>query len=248
MKSNNITANAEIAGGAYVGYKAISHGLPRALGIRIEYHTTSLDNARLIKKAGNILDPVFGGKNGWCEKIADDNFIKNSKNYVHITGINKNTNLPKDIPNILKAPFRTIFRKLQCYMYKAVGNSDLKDIKENNPIKWIRHGVVKSIFKNKTKKFCIPGIDSYFDKNFINDTDDLALKSAKKIKVYGNRLSAMFAGVKKFGLKGIKENKGRVAFGLGILSIGLYVGYKMIKNGINKIKNKHTEESNFSKK
>lgn len=243
MGNNNISSAAQIAGGTYLGYQALSHGLPRALGIRIEYHTTNANNAKLIKKAGNILDPAFGGKNGWGAKIAYDSFVENSKNYVHITGINDKTNLdmvPKKLTGILKSPFKTFYRKFQCFMYKAVGNSNSKELalsekNQKNYFKWLGKSFFKGLYKNKTKRFCIPGIDSYFNQNFINDTDDIALKSTKKLKVYGSRLSAMAAGLKQFGLKGIKENKGRAAVGITILSAGLYGGYKLIKSGINKL-------------
>ena len=51
----------------------------------------------------------------------------------------------------------------------------------------------------------------------------------------------MIAGLKKFGLKGIKENKGRVALGAAIIAFTGYVATKLIKSGINKIKNKNPQ-------
>ena len=69
----------------------------------------------------------------------------------------------------------------------------------------------------------------------INDFDDIALKSSKKLKVYSNRFSAMFAGLKKFGLKGMKENKSRVAAGIAIMSLSLCCAGKLIKKGISNI-------------
>lgn len=105
-------------------------------------------------------------------------------------------------------------------MYTSVGNADFRKIVEkfqnNKTTKKEKLGIIfdtlkKCLFQNKTKRFCIPGIDSYFNQNFIPDCDDLALKSTKPVRVYNNRFSAMVAGLKKFGLKGMKENKSRVA-------------------------------------
>ena len=64
LKNNKIFGATQTALGGYLGYKTIFQGLPRLLGIRIEYHTTSRENAELIKKSGYFLDPKFGGKTG----------------------------------------------------------------------------------------------------------------------------------------------------------------------------------------
>ena len=244
MDRNDVIGAGQIAGGSYLGYQGVKRGLPRALGIRIEYHTTSKDNAKLIKKAGNVLDPAFGGRNGWSEKIKSNNYVKNSEKFVHITGINKNTDMG-DMPKLLSRAagcVRPVMRKIQTFMYRAVGNSSdeglnkFKNGSKKDALKWFGGRLLSSTVKSKTKTFCIPGIDSYFDKNFINDADDpCALKSVKKLKVYNNRFSAMIGGLKKFGLKGIKENKSRVAVGLGAVAMGLYGGYKLITAGLNKI-------------
>ena len=96
-------------------------------------------------------------------------------------------------------------------------------------------GRYKSYAKG-AKRFCIPGTDSYFDKNFIPDCDDFALKTTKKIKCYKNRFSAMVAGLKEFGLKGIKENKSRVVLGIAIIAVGITAAVFLIKKGIEKFK------------
>lgn len=237
MDRSDVIGAGEIAAGGYLGYKGIEHGLPRALGIRMEYHTTSKENAALIKKAGNILDPKFGGKNGWAKKVSCDQYVKNSKNFVHITGYHK------DSTRFVSRFMRPIQRWGQNMMYKTVGNCDIKELfKASSPkerIKILKNIFINNILKNKTKRFCIPGIDSYFNSNFVPDTDDIALKSTKKLKVYTNRFSAMIAGLKKFGLKGIKENKGRVAVGVTTVAAAGYAAIKLIKSGISKIKNKN---------
>lgn len=253
MDSNEALGYVQIAGGSYLGYYGINHGLPRAAGIRIEYHTTSKENAKSIKKQGNILDPSCGGKGGWSEKINSQHCVNNSKGFVHITGVHKDSYTPDRYitgkqNKYLRPVFRTFQRKSQNIMYKTVGNTDdfmkirskifsLKGKKEirKEILKTTYEAAKKNILHNRTERFCIPGIDSYFDKNFIPDVDDIALKSDKPVKVYTNRFSAMIEGLKTFGLKGIKENKGRVAFGVGLLALGLYFGVKLIKKGINNI-------------
>lgn len=245
VEKSQAVGAAQIGAGAYLGYQGIKHGLPRAAGIRIEYHTTSKENADLIKKAGNILDPAFGGKNGWAEKVQSSSYVNNSKNYVHITGVHKDSDAFKylKVPESAKAPVKTIGRKLQTFMYKTVGNSNFEDIKNSlgkgskkDVLKWFGGNIKKIMLNDKTKTFCIPGIDSYFNKEFITDVDDaFAMKSTKPIKAFNNRFSAMIDGLKTFGLKGIKENKGRVAFGVGLLSLGTYYGAKLISKGIKNI-------------
>ncbi len=246
MDRNDVLGAAQLAGGTYVGYQGIKHGLPRALGLRTEYHTTSKANAELIRKAGNVLDPAFGGKNGWAQKVGSSSYVKNSENYIHITGLHKDSVFNEILANKklgkLTAPIRTLHRKLQCLMYKTVGNVDMQELKElkmsgnsKDVLKTLAKEFKKGLFHNKTKKFCIAGTDSYFNSKFIPDVDDIALKSADKLKVYNNRFSAMVAGLKKFGLKGVKENKGRVAFGVGLLTIGTYFAAKLIKKGVNNI-------------
>ena len=245
---NNVAGTAQIAAGTYLGYQGLKHGLPRAAGIRIEYHTTSKENAKLIKKDGNILNPAFGGKNGWSEKVKSDSYVNNSKNYIHITGIHKDSkqfnSLVKKIKygDRISAPLKTVFRKLQTLMYKTVGNSSFEDIEKSlgngnrkDIFKWLGTNLKKIILNDQTKTFSIPGTDSYFNKEFISDVDDMALKSSKPIKAYNNRFSATIEGLKTFGLKGIKENKGRVAFGIGLLSLGTYFGAKLIDKGIKNI-------------
>lgn len=70
MDRNDVLGTAQVAGGTYLGYQGIKHGLPRALGLRTEYHTTSKANAELIRKAGNVLDPVLVVKTVGLKKLA----------------------------------------------------------------------------------------------------------------------------------------------------------------------------------
>lgn len=242
MDRQNAIGAAQVVGGTYLGYQGIKHGLPRALGLRTEYHTTSKTNADLIKKAGNILDPACGGKNGWAEKAGDASYVKSSRNYVHITGLHKDNIGTRPLFGKFTAPLRMFYRKTQCLMYKTFGNIDVKKFQkcfvEGDKKAFIINMAKEfknSILHNRTKKFCISGTDSYFNTKFIPDADDIALKSAEKIKVYNNRFSSMIAGLKKFGLSGMKENKSRVAFGVGLLSLGTYSAVKLIQKGVNNI-------------
>ncbi len=283
MENKNALGVTQIAVGASLGYQGIKHGLPRALGLRTEYHTTSKANAELIKKSGNILDPAFGGKNGWAAKSGLSTYIKKSENFIHITGLHKDSKIAKYLNSnkvikrlvslfrivhrkiqgvmyetfgnvnieklkannddrILISPIRILYRKFQCLMYKAFGDIDFKKyethIKSGNKKVLAKNMVEElknNLLRNKTKKFCISAPDSYFNENFIPDGDDIALKSTKKVKVYNNRFSAMFEGVKEFGLKGVEENKSRVAFGAGLLTLGTYSAVKLIKKGVDNI-------------
>lgn len=213
QNKQKVKGSLEVAAGAMAAYKGVEHGLPRALGIRTEYHVTTKQNAELIKKAGCILNPEFGGKNGMSSKIgsamAKKKFAQNSEGFVHITGVNSSTKprMGFDKPTGL---LQTINRKEQVGMYKK--------------------------YAKGSKRFCIPGIDSYFDKKFIADADDFALKSTENVKCYKNRFSAMIGGLKEFGLKGIKENKGRVALGIAMIAAGIATSVILIKKGVEKYK------------
>lgn len=243
MDKNDSIALAQTAGGTYLGYQGIKHGLPRTLGIRIEYHTTNNKNAAAIKQSGNILDPAFGSVNGCSQRVNNSAFVENSKDFIHITGTNIEAHkkrFPDFIQRFFMKPAATIYRKVQGCLYQTIGNlqpQEINKIQDKSNLQkalWYTKKIASAFLNNKTTKFCIPGIDSYFNSEFIPDTNDVALKSSKKVKVYNNRFSAMIAGLKQFGLKGIKENKSRSLFGLGILSTGLYSGYKLIDNGIHK--------------
>ncbi len=249
MDKSDFYSGAKIAGGTYIGYQALKHGLPRMLGVRIEYHVTSKQNAALIRKSGNILDPLSGGKNGWGQKVNNDRFINNSQNFVHITGLHENSDIFNEKPfnkfRKFKAPLRTIGRKMYTFMYQVIGRGKRDNLCVPNEkgikrvlqkIKIISTELICTKFSTKTKCFCIPGTDSYFNSEFISDIDDFfALKSAKPVKVYNNRFSAMLGGLKRFGLKGIPENKSRVLVGTGVCLGGLYCGGKLINNGLKNI-------------
>lgn len=245
MDGNNAIGTVQIAGGAYLGYQGIKHGLPRMFGIRLENHTTSKENATLIKKCGNILDPNFGGaKGGWAEKSGNMLYASSSKGYVHITGAHPEGYYEKlaeqKLPKFIRDFFTTLTRKTNNLTYRTMGTVNAEEMaqlgRDIEARKWFACQMGKNIFLHKTKKLYIPGIDSYFTKNFIPDKDScMALKSSKPVKVYSNRFTAMVEGLKEFGLKGIKENKGRVIFGITLVSLGIYGAIKLIKNGVNKI-------------
>lgn len=249
MDKSDVIGAGQVAGGGYLAYKGVSHGLPRALGIRTEYHITSKENADSIRKCGNKLLPKYGGKNGWSQKVKSDSFVKNSTGYVHITGRHKDYlgRVFNKLPKFLQPFEGTIRRSIQKNMYRTVGNVDfvaflLKMYEQNlarqEKLRILFDVFKKNLFNNKTKQFCIPGIDSYFNKNFVPDCDDVALKSTKPLRVYNNRLSAMIAGLKKFGLNGMKENKSRVAAGVGLLALVTGSGLALIKRGFNNITQK----------
>ena len=175
--------------GAYLTHKGITTVLPKTLGIRTEYHTTSNDNAKKILNTG-YLDPSYGGTGGAGEKIKNERFVNNSKNFAHITGnINSSGSSIKDRIN----------SNIQNIMYKAVYNLD-KDKKVS--AKELGKGLFKSL---------IPGIDNsktlivmqpkdYFNKDrFSSDRDSggEAMKTKEKIPVYSNKYSALYDQIKQ---------------------------------------------------
>ena len=253
---DNTIGITSLAAGGYLGYKGITSGVRRGLGIRIEEHTTSAKNAKAIIKGGCILDPIFGGSS--ASKIFNT-YSDASKNYVHITGYHKdiltqfdpnmreviknNKQIRRIIDTPLLHPIRVIFRKIQRLMYRTTSISNIKSVEElfinlnkNEPTKKDLFRKIFAILTGKgTKTFYIGGTDNYFNTNFIPDCSDFALKTDKPLKVCRTKLGAMFSALKREGLSGILQNKYRTGAGILIaLTLG-YLSYKCIKHGLNKL-------------
>lgn len=100
-KQKPVKGTLEVAAGGYLGYKALTSGVRRTLGVRIEEHTTTALNAKNILKNGKFLDPRFGGTGA---ATLTDNFSKNSKGFVHITGLHGDM---KSVVEAFKKQFKT---------------------------------------------------------------------------------------------------------------------------------------------
>lgn len=267
-KNSRIKGGMQIAAGGYLASKAVTSGLRRMLGIRIEEHTTTSKNARDIIKGGCILDPKFGGS-GFS--VLDEDFLDESKNYIHITGMPKDlkarilshaeeSGVKMDEATIKKmdkafSPFSkgcitASYRKIQKFSYRCKMNKveTLEQMKKQGvlddvfvsefiPAKMTLPNVLNILFGIKSKTFYIPGDEEYFNKNFIEDASDFALKTDKPLKVCRTKIGAMFEGLKNHGLSGMKQNKTRVAAGVAIFAALSFVSYKLIKSGTEKLKN-----------
>lgn len=227
-KENENINYSKIVLGGYIGYKGIISGLSRMLGVRIEEHTTNALSAKKIIQSNCVLDPKFGGTG--CAK-GIKSFVKKSDEFVHITGVHKDfantykfANMVGDAPKneILQA----INRKQQRLTYKI---SSIPEECKSIPSK------IKAFLTSKT--FYIGGSDEYFNKNFVPDVDDLALKTKDKIKVSKTKIGAIISALKKQGLSGIKNNPKRAIIGAGIAIACFTMAYKLIKNEIQKKNN-----------
>lgn len=93
-KPSKVKGIAQLAAGGYVGQQAIRSGVPRALGVRLESHSTTRKNAKEILKQGGILDPDKSGSgairalenNQGLKDITD---VNKAKGKVYITGLHK---------------------------------------------------------------------------------------------------------------------------------------------------------------
>lgn len=163
---DNAIGVTSLAAGSYLGYKGITSGLRRALGVRIEEHTTNLKNAKSIIKDGCILNPAFGGS---AASSIFETYKDNSKNFVHITGYHKNllTAFDPEIQKIIKNnkytkliletpllhPVRAIYRKYQRLIYRWISNSkivmkaDEKVLENLDNMKITRTSILKKICK-----------------------------------------------------------------------------------------------------
>lgn len=222
---SNLQDGAGLAASGYIAKKTATNLAPGALGLRTEEHTTSKKNAEKILKDGGKLDPEKGGsKGGASDSIDSDEFRKNSKKYVHITGANDKKNVRTGIGS-------AVSKRMQRLMYHTVYTGG-KDIE----------GGLKKVVTGRTKARTLytSNPDSHYSKNYKVDEDSgfNGLKSKSKETVHSNRISAAIAGVKKHGLKGIKENKGRAAAYAGATLGGLELARRTGKDAYNSIKDK----------
>jgi hypothetical protein len=93
-KSNKVKGTAQLVAGGLVGQQAVRSGVPRALGVRLESHSTSRKNAREILKNGGILDPNKSGTGAIRalennQGLGDVTDINKAKGKVYITGLHK---------------------------------------------------------------------------------------------------------------------------------------------------------------
>ena len=235
---------AYLGGAGLVGQQTIRSGIPRLLGVRLESHSTSKKSAEEILNKGGILDPNRGGT-GASKAVNDKDYISQSKNYVHITGKHKDHKIEAErvirknsagevLSSTPKYRYETnrpirdvLYRKQQRGLYRGISGESL-NIKDLKGVSKTASSVLGGVVGLKGKTLYVGGSDRYFNKNFIPDNDDIGLKSAKKLKVYGNRASATLAAIKKEGggdsLKGvtklIKANPKRVLAGATILAVG----------------------------
>lgn len=169
--------------GGYLLHKTIIETLPRKLGFRTEYHTTSKENAKNINKTG-YLDSSFGGENGAAQKIGNPDFIAGSIGYNHITGPLKQ-NITKDDMDASER---------QSEIYKILYNSDknFNDLtKSEENLALLKS---KIPFLSKSKTFVVMEPNKYYnDGKFEKDNDSSmnALKTPEKIRVYNNKYEAL---------------------------------------------------------
>lgn len=258
---------AYLGGAGLVGQQTIRSGVPRLLGVRLESHSTSKKTAESILKNDGWLDPNRGGT-GASKAVNNEDFISKSKNYIHITGKHKNHKF--EVERVIrKSADGTVLSSTPTYKYET--NRPIRDVMYRRGQRGLYRGISGEPIDSKTVKglskatsnilkgkigirgrsLYIGGSDKYFNRNFIPDNDDIGLKSAKKIKVYGSRAKATLAALKQEGkgnyLKGtvrlIKDNPKRALAGASILAVGTIAtkklgeaGYKNLTTDDRKVK------------
>jgi hypothetical protein len=219
-----------LAGAAAVGGLAVKHGAHRAVGVRLESHSTSRDTAKKIMKEGGVLDPKYGSS-GVSARENNDSWQRNSKNKVHITGVHPDTK------NVKHKKIASVIKPIQRSYYRGVSEKKLSGSPHAGH-------VLQGALHIKGKSLYIGGSDKYFKKNFKEDPTDIAMTTDKKIKVSESRGKATLATLKKYGrgshIKGakllMKHHKGRVATGVAILGTGGAGAAHLAKKGYNKLK------------
>jgi hypothetical protein len=258
--------------GLYLGQQTLRSGIPRALGVRLESHSTSNKNARDILKNGGWLDPNKSGTGAIrglenSQGIGDTTDINKAKGKVYITGARADS-IARDLPTGI--PFQTVKvdparedpltqvlnRKDQRLGYRAQSLIDWDEISKNKfPTQELRRQRIEKLGEAylkpwKGRSLYVGGSDDYFMKNFKPDFDDpRAMYTDKKLKVYGNRLSASLAAIKKEGLGNlIKSNPKRVGAGLTILGGGGYGTYALLNRAYQDYKKRKTRSDKGKKR
>jgi hypothetical protein len=236
-RKEKISGYRNLALAGLVGQQTVRSGVPRALGVRLESHSTSKKTAKQILKNGGFLDPQYGGSG--AARISSE-YTDASKNYIHITGRHKKDKIMAGIKEgPVKNLLNTAHRKLQRGMYRGIQGQDLSG-SEADRMRNVVKGLPAGLLGLKGKTLYVGGTNKFFDSDrFIPDSDDVALKTNKKLKVSGSRLGATVEAIKKEGLGNLlKDSKGRVATGLGILGGGGLLTGALANSAVNKIRGK----------
>lgn len=240
----------QLGGAALVTKASIDSGLPRALGIRLERHSASRKAAEEILKNGGYIDPSYSGRSGirmaeGLESVVGNDFAEKAKGYAYISGYH-----PQAKKRVLLAGGKTayevlpddpirnvIYRKVQSLGYRAQSEVDYDKFRSRDArVNAAQKNVMGAILGSKGKTLYAPGTDEYFAKAFEADIDDpIAMRSPDKVRVYGNRLEATVAGLRKHGLSGIRGNPRRVLVGLGVLTGGGAVAYGLGRSAVSNI-------------
>lgn len=188
--------------------------------------------------------------------------MQSNKNFVHITGLNDKTmesfigelknmankkpvkHFSNPIKVLLKNAASNMYRKLQKYAYRFYSQPEALEVQNkmrkqdsNASFGTVVSNCINILTGHKSKTFYVPGNEEFFNKNFMADIDDFALKTNKPLKVCKTKLGAMFKGLKEFGLTGIPQNKTRAITGIAIFASLSTVSLNLIKSGIKNIKN-----------
>ena len=234
---SNLRDAAGLATAGYIGKKGITNALPGALGLQMEEHTTSKANAKKILKDG-YLDPKKGGNiTGASHAIGNEGFKKSSKGYVHLTGTAGKKTLGEEYRS-------AAVKRLQRGMYHAThsGNKQKpgKGFAFERGMDTMKSGTKRVMTgRTKAKTLYTANTPEFYGK-LKEDLDSglNGLKSKKKVNVSGNRISAMFSGLKRNGFRGIIQSPRRaLAYGAGTAGMGA-AAYMMGKDSAKSISKK----------
>jgi len=237
--------------GTALGIQTIRHGLPRALGVRLESHSTSRQKAKGILKDG-YLDPSKSGTSA-IQALSSDlhpavaTKLKNSKGHVFITGQHPTVTDLNPLQERLKGgSLRRSYRGDSIFtpdQWKRMGEKNFLEVV--NPDKFAENfleGKYKDLYSNSVvgrlpiinhirgRSLYVGGSTNYFKNNFKPDPDlPFAMMTNQKLKVSGNRLGATIDAIKREGLPSlIKSSPSRVLTGLSALGIGGVTSAKLL--------------------
>lgn len=252
-KSYRNSGATKIAAGTGVGFLGIRSGLPRALGVRLETHSTTKKQAKEVLKSG-YLDPTKSGKSA-IQLLEDVDPTKHREalGKVYITGVHPSKSKEAKLVGLLSRPF-------QRWGYRAQAGNEkkIKELYRKYGIFGAQQRITEAIPEHelygaavglKGRTMYVGGSDDYFAQNFKPDFDDPnAMYSDKKVRVHGNRFSATVDAIRREGIKKLlKGDKRRIGAGLAILGgSGLAAG-ALINSGVKDIKSYQRKDGTIVK-
>ena len=168
-KESKVKGGLQIVSGASLLGEGYRRGLPRALGVRLESHSTSRKKAKEILKKGGYLDLE---RMGDVTGVAQGKDVYGGKKYGFITGHVPDAELPlgigKGTDRMMASSIRKSYRAMA-----SMNKNKVDDLLRSNLVESLKKGIYVHSMNEGQRKRILDQVNTMFD---------LDLKSVKKLK------------------------------------------------------------------